>query len=154
MAKKTYYKRYRGSRDKYSVEQTAGQLNVPAAQQAYVQVVPDSSIGGMRKVKHLSVNFASPDTLGSDTVGYWALVYCPQGTTPSQLNLTGSSMYEPNQYVMNCGTFDCNAGPVRFHSPVSRNLNSGDKVYLIVANPNSTAQGVFLYTVRYAITLQ
>ena len=152
---KFYKKRYyRGNRDKYSVEQTAGQLNVPPTQQAYVQVVPDSSIGGMRKVKHLTVNFASPDIAGTDTTGYWALVYCPQGTNPSQLSLSGSSMYEPNQYVMNCGTFDCNAGPVRFHSPLSRNLNSGDKIYLIVANPNSTAQGVFLYTVRYAVTLQ
>ena len=145
---------YRGSRDKYSVEQHAGFMNVPAAQQAYTQVVPDTAIGGMRKVKHLTVSLSSPSSTTSASVGYWALVYCPQGTTPSNINYTGGSMYEPNQFVMNCGTFDSEAGPVRFSSRVSRNLNSGDKIYLIIANPNASMAGNYLYTVRYAITLQ
>ena len=39
-------------------------------------------------------------------------------------------MYEPNQFVMNCGVVDPSAGPIRFTSPVSRNLNDGDSIYL------------------------
>lgn len=155
-------RKYRGSRDKYSVEQTATVAVVPAATatapgQSGIVIVPPTATQGMRKVKHITVSLAQPgqvSTANSPTSVFWALVYVPQGTTPNQLSLTGSSMYEPNQFVMNCGTFDCNAGPVRFHSPISRNLNSGDKIYLIIANPNQSAQGVFLYTVRYAVTLQ
>ena len=154
MAPRLYKKKsyYRGSRDKYSVEQQAGQLSIPGNQQAWVQVVPDTTVGGMRKVKHLTVSLATNGTGGS-TVGYWALVYVPQGTSPNTLTLTGSSMYEPNQFVLNCGTFDTDAGPVRFHSPVSRNLNSGDKIVLIIANPYGS-DSVYYYVTRYAITLQ
>lgn len=154
---KSYRRRYhRGARDKYSVEQMAGAFDIPAGQQAYNQVVPDTTIGGMRKVKHLTVSMCSMDTndtLLSET-GVWALVYVPQGTSVNALNLTGTSLYEPNQFVMSCGTFDSNAGPVRIHSPVSRNLNSGDKIYLIVANANTTRRMYMNYVVRYAITLQ
>ena len=152
-----FYRRaaYRRSaaRDKYSVEQQAGTVSVPAEGQAYTQVVPDSAIQGMRKVKHLTVS------LGDNTTGsiclYWALVYVPQGTSPSPLNLTGGTgMYEPNQFVMNCGVLDLTAGPARIYSPVSRNLNSGDKVFLILANTSTDTSAAFHYVVRYAITLQ
>ena len=150
-----YYKKriVRVNRDKYSVEQQAGTLSVPVGNQAYATVVPDSSIQGMRKVKHLTV------TMGDNTTGalcfYWALVYVPQGTNPSALNLTGGvGMYEPNQFVMNCGVADLTAGPARIHSPVSRNLNSGDRIVLIVANTSTETDAAFHYVVRYAITLQ
>ena len=58
---------------------------------------------------------------------FWALVYVPQGTTAGSLNIatagaTPSSMYEPNQFVMNCGVIDPTAGPIRIYSPISRNL--------------------------------
>ena len=58
---------------------------------------------------------------------FWALVYVPQGTTAGALNIatagaTPSSMYEPNQFVMNCGVIDPTAGPIRIYSPISRNL--------------------------------
>ena len=58
------------------------------------------------------------------------LVYVPQGTTAGSIQLATtaalSDMYEPNQYVMNCGIVDPTAGPIRFSSPISRNLNNGD----------------------------
>ena len=41
-------------------------------------------------------------------------------------------MYEPNQFVMNCGVVDGTAGPIRFSSPIGRNLNDGDTIYLVV----------------------
>ena len=154
-----YYKKkyYRGSRDKYSVEQQAGSIAIPAQQQAWSVVVPDTATQGMRKVKHLIVSLAGVEEASSSSaaVVYWALVYVPQGTTPNTLSITGTTgMYEPNQFVMNCGVADFSAGPLRFSSPVSRNLNSGDKIVLIMANPNLVNQASFLYTVRYAITLQ
>ena len=154
-----YYRRRvvsRGSRDKYSVEQQAGVLEIPGSSQAYATVVPDSAIQGMRKVKHLTVSLACDDssTGNGSPYSYWCLVYVPQGTPVSNMNLTGSSgMYEPNQFVMNCGVADFSAGPVRFRSPVSRNLNSGDRIVLLMSNPVTGARQ-FNYVVRYAITLQ
>ena len=64
-----------------------------------------------------------------------------------------SDMYEPNQYVMNCGIVDPTAGPIRFSSPISRNLNNGDAIVLLVRHTlggNMDIRG----TCRYAITLQ
>ena len=90
---------------------------------AKVEVVPASEIEGMRKVKHLTVSCSAEVDTGSF---YWALVYVPQGTTPGNITVnivTGTGgMYEPNQFVMNCGVVDPSAGPIRFSSPVARNL--------------------------------
>ena len=55
-------------------------------------LVPATTLEGMRKVKHLMVNMA-----------------------PAAV----ADMYEPNQFVMNCGIVDPTAGPIRFSSPVS-----------------------------------
>ena len=67
---------------------------------------------------------------------YWAIVYVPQGTTPNAINIATAAstpgMYEPNQFVMNCGVVDGTAGPIRFSSPVGRNLNDGDSIYLLI----------------------
>jgi len=150
--KKRSYRR--GSKNKYSVEQQAGTLSIPGQSQAWAQVVPDTAIQGMRKVKHLTVDLASNET-GDAALPwtFWCLVYVPQGTAVNQMNLTGATgMYEPNQFVMNCGVADFNAGPLRIRSPVSRNLNSGDKVVLIMSNPLTTPRNIE-YVVRYAITL-
>lgn len=83
---------------------------------------------------------------------YWALVYVPQGTNIGALNLN-NSMYEPNQYVMNCGIVDTSAGPLRFTSPVARNLNSGDSIYLLLGTLSATANNNLQGVVKYAITL-
>ena len=154
-----YKKRYArsGARDKYSVEQSAGFLEVPAGGQAYNTVVAPVSLQGMRKVKHLTVSVASAeDSQHANTaLAYWALVYVPQGTAVSTLTTAGgSAIYEPNQFVMNCGVVDFSAGPVRFTSPVSRNLNSGDFIVLIMSNISATTGVTYHYVVRYAITLQ
>ena len=150
-----YYRKTRANRDKYSVEQQAGRLDIPASSQAWAAVVPDTAIQGMRKVKHLTVSLANESDASGADYSYWALVYVPQGTAPNTMNLTGTAgMYEPNQFVMNCGVADFSAGPVRFRSPVSRNLNSGDKIVLIMSNSNTTTQKSFHYVVKYAVTLQ
>ena len=63
-------------------------------------------------------------------------------------------MYEPNQFVMNCGVVDPSAGPIRFTSPVSRNLNDGDSIYLLIRNTLADFALQYQAVVRYAITLQ
>ena len=63
-------------------------------------------------------------------------------------------MYEPNQFVMNCGVVDGTAGPIRFSSPVGRNLNDGDSIYLLIRPLAFTTGQTFtlVATVRYAIS--
>ena len=116
-------------------------------------IVPGTDVEGMRKIKHLTVSVASETNNGAF---YWALVYVPQGTTPGNLTvniITGTTgMYEPNQFVMNCGVVDPEAGPIRFTSPVSRNLNDGDAIYLLVKNTNVDGPITYNAVVRYAIT--
>ena len=151
-----YYKKryYRGSRDKYSVEQQAGTVTTNSSGTGGVSIVPSTSTQGMRKVKHLTVSMATGDGSGSasTSVLYYALVYVPQGTSANTLQIDSGTMYEPNQFVMCCGVFDFDGGPLRIHCPISRNLNSGDSVALVVQNTSGVK--VYNYVVRYAITLQ
>ena len=95
---------------------------------------------------------------GAESNLFWALVYVPQGTTAGALNVatagaTPSSMYEPNQFVMNCGVIDPTAGPIRIYSPISRNLNDGDKISLLIRPTLDGAATIISLCVRYAITL-
>ena len=151
------YKRPRyGKRDKYSVQQKAFQFSADSGTSSTWLLVPATTLEGMRKVKHLMVNL----TIDPDSVGpmWWAIVYVPQGTTVGSINVTTSAsatgMYEPNQFVMNCGIADPTAGPIRFSSPVARNLNDGDAIALVVRHTNSAARTVMGTCRRYAITLQ
>ena len=151
------YKRARyGKKLKYSVQQKAVEFSTGSDDAtAKIEVVPASEIEGMRKVKHLTVSCSAEVDTGSF---YWALVYVPQGTTPGNITVnivTGTGgMYEPNQFVMNCGVVDPSAGPIRFSSPVARNLNDGDAIYLLVRNTNQATSVIYNAVVRYAITLQ
>ena len=149
--KRRYYRSGVSGRDKYSVEQNAGSLQVNASGDGGVTVVPATSIQGMRKVKHLTLNMANYGT-GSASVLYWALVYVPAGTSANTLQVDSGSMYEPNQYVMSSGVFDFDGGPLRVHCPLSRNLNSGDTIALVVHSLAATV--TYYYTLSYAITLQ
>lgn len=118
-----------------------------------VPIVSPTTTEGVRKVKNFTVNLA-PQTDEQFAV-FWALVYVPEGTQASALNITGSgTLYEPNQFVINCGMSDPTAGPIRFFTPLSRNLNSGDGVYLVLAptptaTPALTVQGIARYAIAY-----
>ena len=81
---------------------------------------------------------------------YWALVFVPEGYAANALNLNGS-MYEPNQNILCAGIWDPTAGNLRVHSPVSRNLNSGDTIHLLLKCDTDTAVGVGVF-VQYAIS--
>ena len=145
------YKRARyGKRDKYSIQQRAFAFDTGTGGSTLQIIVPATAVEGMRKVKHLTISLSA--TL--DSIFYWALVYVPQGTTVSAINLTSTAgMYEPNQFVMNCGIIDTNAGPIRMSTPLARNLNDGDAIYLVVL-PAGTSGIIINGTVRYAISLQ
>ena len=125
-----------GKRDKYSIQQRAVAA-VAANQTSAVDIVPATTTEGMRKVKHLTVSLTQIATSNAESNLFWALVYVPQGTTAGALNIatagaTPGSMYRPNQFVMNCGVVDPSAGPIRMSSPISRNLNDGDKITLLI----------------------
>ena len=96
---------------------------------------------------------------GAESNLFWALVYVPQGTTAGgtqrrNSRRNSSSMYEPNQFVMNCGVIDPTAaGPIRIYSPISRNLNDGDKISLLIRPTLDGAATIISLCVRYAITL-
>ena len=152
MMGKVYKRRVSKGRDKYSVEQTLVNGTVGSATTSYVSVVPPVDFQGMRKVKHLTCTI-SPQS--SATAGFvWALFYLPAGMTPPGFSsAAGSPLVEPNQYVMNAGIFSSGSGPIRVSSPVSRNLNSGDQVILML-RATTGSDTAYTALVRYAITLQ
>ena len=128
-----------GKRDKYSIQQKASVASIAANHTSVVDIVPATTTEGMRKVKHLTCNLTQVVAGGSSAEKQPLLGarVCPQGTTAGSLNIatagaTPSSMYEPNQFVMNCGVIDPTAGPIRIYSPISRNLNDGDKISLLI----------------------
>jgi hypothetical protein len=158
MPRKYYYRRPSyGSRDKYSVEQNTFRMTLgPELAQNSIIVVPSTTIEGMRKVKHLTISLSNSGST-ANTV-YWAIVYVPYGYTANNLRLpdpnAGGALYEPNQFVMNAGVCDLDAGPTRISTPIARNLNSGDSIYLILGSPGLGATMNLNGLVRYAITLQ
>ena len=167
MPKRRYYKRT-GSRDKYSICQSnyisepfnswttiePGSEFEQASQQATVVVVPSTGIQGMRKVKHITVTLSSNTTFPV----FYAIIYVPEGYEPQSLHIPAAGAYVPNylanQFVMSSGVIDFDAGPTRIRSPISRNLNSGDRVLLILATTSASAQSVIHAQTKYAITLQ
>lgn len=156
MPKRYYPRRSYGSRDKYSVQQNTFRLLLSQQNpQNNIVCVPDTNVEGMRKVKHLTISLGN---LSGSGVLYWALVFVPAGYTANTLNIpaqnAGGSLYEPNQFVMNCGCVDIDAGPCRISSPVARNLNSGDSIQCIVAAPGTTGNIDVTGIIKYAITLQ
>ena len=170
MAPKYKRKYYRGNRDKYSVEQKAFTTTLAtiagSSRQAAIQIVPPSGTEGMRKVKHLTCSLTPyQDHVPGDAYGggfFWALVYVPEGYSVNGLNIGSpsavpSSLYEPSSFVLGSGISDSTAGPIRVSTPLSRNLNSGDAIYLVVGVYTSSASGVtptVQGVVKYAITLQ
>ena len=155
--KKKYYPRA-SSRDKYSVEQSAFTEVITASNQQATLIVPPTATQGMRKVKHLTISVATTASASTSDYFYWALVYVPEGYNPNTLTVASTAgastpLYEPNQNVLSCGVFDLSSGPNRISTPLARNLNTGDRIILIVANP--TPSSITLHgVVRYAITLQ
>ena len=145
-----------GKRDKYSIQQKASVASIAANHTSVVDIVPATTTEGMRKVKHLTCNLTQVVAGGSSAESnlFWALVYVPQGTTAGSLNIatagaTPSSMYEPNQFVMNCGVIDPTAGPIRIYSPYLATSTTATRSLLIRPTLDGVATIVSLCVLCY-----
>lgn len=111
-------------------------------QQATV-IVPPSTIEGVRQVARMTISLQGPQPL------YWALVYIPEGVTTTALFPNSTTLFEPSNYVLNAGVVDPDAGPIRISTKLRKNLNAGDRIFLLTAT--GTTQTVYRGLVRYAI---
>lgn len=140
--------RYTGA-TKYTTETKAGTTHIAADDQAELEIVPAAGVTGVRKVKHVTI------TLGTDTPAsycFYALVFVPEGTDPLNMSTQqagGASIYEPNQHVIARGIMQFQSGNNRITTPLARNLNAGDRIYLLLISPD--AQDI-AWTCQYAIT--
>lgn len=169
-SRRASYARVVAHRAKYSIETNATNQALSAmtvdgtTRYGLQEVVPATAIQGMRKVKHMQVsvclqhNAAAGPVAGGSPI-LWALVYVPQGQSTVNPPATSGSIYEPNQFVIASGIADADAGPIRINTPLARNLNSGDGIYLTyrllngVAVYTADSNATILTMVRYAITL-
>ena len=164
-----YRRRNFGNKDKYSIEHTiirtaptdqwtqiTGEGSVNTSFQTYHTVVSGADFEGMRKVKHITITASN----GSPTQSplYYVVAYVPQGYAPQEIKMpipgVSLSTYEANQFVMSCGWLDFDGGPLRIRTPLSRNLNSGDDIVLILASYSQSNSIYYIFDVTYAITLQ
>lgn len=160
MVRRRYYTaRHKAKKFKWSVERTSLYATLTQPNQEtdnQIVVVPSTTVEGVRCVKNLTVELCtSYDPVMSDSVGplqsrlqlngviYWALVYIPEGYPPQDLHLPDfvqenpptnkiQNFYSGNQYVMSSGIFPLDNPRVRIRTPLSRNLNSGDTIALLL----------------------
>lgn len=160
-------RRYYRKKNKYNLEQNPGKIiqsqwSSPATEEAFdhtanVTVVPSTEIEGVRKVKNLtiSLSFTNPTEASANyqqTI-YWALVYVPEGTQSNYLNEVGD-LYQPSQWVLSTGIINTNSSKSRIYTPLSKNLNKGDKIVLCLGASPLGGWSTFPsidYLCRYAI---
>lgn len=125
-------------------------------------VVPATNVLGTRKVKNFTVRIKTENLTNSEdvtfpTVFQWALVFVPEGLTPTFPTIgAGSfaSMYEPNQNVVMSGITDSNQIYIS-KTRLARNLNSGDNIYFLITSEPVTSGNYFvkIYAqINYAIS--
>lgn len=107
---------------------------------------------GVRKCKNFELTLAGGGWVHNDAQStttlepiIWALVYVPQGTTASEISLGSpdgaASLYEPNQNVIMSGLWPGDlTSPYVKKTRLARNLNSGDKIELVMAVPGMNTQ--------------
>nr|WEY08166.1 hypothetical protein [Po-Circo-like virus] len=119
---------------------------------------------GVRKCKNFELSLTGspfyPSAEGQEPLQipiFYALVYVPQGTEPSQINIgapeAAASLYEPNQNVIMAGVWPGDlTAPFVKKTRLARNLNSGDSIQLILSSPPFDSAGV-AYEKMVAVTL-
>jgi len=163
-AKRSYRRRYT-KKNKYNIETNPGIIPqtawaTPTVEEAFSftyneTVVPPSDVEGVRKVKNLTVStaFRSNPNVSASPI-FWALVYVPEGTQPNYLNDVGD-LYQPSQWVLSSGLLNISEGKARIYTPLSKNLNKGDKIVLCLGTEGQgstpSAPNEISYLVRYAI---
>lgn len=101
---------------------------------------------GVRKCKNFELSLTgTPFTKDADgsiahVPMFFALVYVPQGTQPSLINIgnpdSAASLYEPNQNVIMSGVWPSDlTAPFVKKTRLARNLNSGDRIVLVMSCP-------------------
>ena len=128
--------------------------------------IPAATTLGTRKCKNFTLTILIKG--GVNDVNkpiFFALVFVPEGTSPSALNLgnqlsptesgdtalVSTSYYEPNQNVILQGFVD-STQVYRFKTRLARNLNSGDTICLVWRPFASySATGLLSYTLNYAM---
>lgn len=138
------YNNYRSKKYKWEQVQVSTRLTIANNEQSSVPVVPPDSMNGVRGVKHLKITLLSPFTGVSNPPAitaaiqfYWALIYVPEGYSPQELTVpqnanSSAPLYSANQFVMASGIQSITSEPVTLRSPLSRNLNSGDAIFLVI----------------------
>lgn len=129
----------------WPTDDSPGEGDIPKG----ILVVPATNLMGNRKVKNFTIKVTGQNL---NTAIYGALVYVPEGTTPSNLgtNSQYKSLYEPNQNVITQFVIppNCNRTTTTPHylinvqSPqiinvtnrLARNLSSGDMIVLLFSN--------------------
>nr|QIR82151.1 hypothetical protein [unidentified] len=163
-----YYTRPRAPRRKYETNRNFIGLLTNASTQTQQQIVAPSPLPGVRKLKHLRLQLAltgAKNETGQAIGDYqlvipWALVYVPQGESPGLMNLTtvSSPFYQPANQVLASGVYDpSDGGGFGARVPFSKNLNSGDRVFLIAtiipgvgaSGVTATLQGMCTYFIAY-----
>lgn len=152
--RRRYYRKSYGGRDKYSIEQRAGTIGTDSNGNGNQTIVLPTTVQGMRKVKHISVSLGGLYQSGTaSSIVYYAIVFVPSGYEVNNIETaTNASMYEPNQFVMTSGILTLGTGSNKISTPISRNLNSGDAIYLVIRSGAGSTSYQFM--ARYAITLQ
>jgi len=126
----------------------------------YFTVVPPTDIGGMRKVKNITIQLSYDGTLSHpsapDNRILWALIYVPKGSEPGDFNQNSGILYSPPQFIMASGIYDTNnpGNSSRIFTPLSRNLNAGDGIALLYKPLKSIVTNQITIVINYAITLQ
>lgn len=115
---------------------------------------------GVRKCKNFELSLTgTPFTNAQNQIAhapmFFALVYVPQGTEPSQINIGNpdacASLYEPNQNVIMSGVWPSDlTAPFVKKTRLARNLNSGDRIVLVMSSPQF---GEGAYSKNLAVTL-
>jgi len=133
----------------------------------YFTIVPPTDIGGMRKVKNISIQLSfSSAYIANPTdpvIEYtenqqilWAIVYVPKGSEPGTLNESNGILYTPPQFIMASGIYDCEqpGNSSRIFTPLSRNLNAGDGIAFVYKPRQLLYNGQLSAVINYAVTLQ
>jgi hypothetical protein len=112
-------------------------------------IVPAANITGVRRVRGFTLK------LSVSLPVIYALVYVPEGINAEGISLNisdptvATSVYTPEQHIILSGCATTDMYPVRYFG--SRNLSSGDAVYLLTRSVSATEAGAMIYTVTYYI---
>ena len=113
----------------------------------------NQSVGPVMKCAHFKVHAVTDQSILIN----WALIYCPDGLNPPVIAAPGaySQIAEPQQFVIASGTYlfsPTSAGavaPLRYTSPLSRNLNPGDGIYLRMTASHASSTPI-VWTISFA----